>query len=383
MTAAKHNKGDKLKTILKRLPRAMLFLVPAAVALILYKVLPQFPEFTEKVFSRGIFRLIGAPLGFVTSRLGVSLTEIAVIFALPAFVAYVVVFIRKFVRSKNRKSIVIKHLKIIGWSLSLVLLMYMLMHGFNFFRLSASTLLDLDTSKKTPELLQQLCIDLAKKASFERESLPENAEGCTMLSQSLNKTLAKAGDGYKAIDGRYKFLKGTVTRAKPVRLSHWWSYTGISGMYMPVFAEANVNIDQPDSAIPATAAHELAHTRGFAREDECNFFACLSCFHHPMADYRYSGALMAYIYCSNALYSYDAELWKTAREHCSKGVIRDINQRNQYWKQFEGKVQKTSEKINDSFIQSHGVEDGVLSYNRIVELLLAYYEKEGLPGVSG
>lgn len=381
--AAKFFKGDKLKTVLKRLPRAMLFLVPAAVALILYKVLPQFPEFVEKVFSRGIFRLIGTPLGFVTSRLGVSLTEILVVLALPAFVAYVAIFVIKIVRSHNKKSIVINHLKIIGWSLSLVLLMYMLMHGFNFFRLPVSTLLDLDTSQKTPELLQQLCIDLAKKATLERENLSENAEGCTILSQSLNNTLKKAGDGYKEIDDRYKFLKGAVTRAKPVRLSHWWSYTGISGMYMPFFAEANVNIDQPDSAIPATAAHELAHTRGFAREDECNFFACLSCFHHPSADYRYSGTLMAYIYCSNALYSYDEELLETAREQCSEGVIRDINERNQYWKQFEGKVQKTSEKINDSFIQSHGVEDGVLSYNRIVELLLAYYEKKGLPVVSG
>ncbi len=86
------------------------------------------------------------------------------------------------------------------------------------------------------------------------------------------------------------------TGGKPVQLSHWWSYTGITGMYFPFFAEANVNIDVPDSGIPATAAHELAHTRGFAREDECNFLAYLACIHHSSGDVRYSGYLSAYIF---------------------------------------------------------------------------------------
>ena len=63
----------------------------------------------------------------------------------------------------------------------------------------------------------------------------------------------------------------------------------------------------------------------------------------------------------------------------SDGVKRDIAERGRYWKQFEGEVQKAAEKVNDKFIQSQGVEDGILSYNRVVELLLAYHQKEGLP----
>ena len=193
------------------------------------------------------------------------------------------------------------------------------------------------------------------------------------------KTLSEAGEGYKALDGRYSFLWGAVNRAKPVQLSHWWSYTGISGMYFPVYAEANVNTDQPDSAVPSTAAHELAHTRGFAKEDESNFFACLSCFVSPSADYRYSGYLMAYIYCSNALSTYDGDMWAAVRAYCSDGVIRDLEQRYKYWDSFKGKVQDISIRVNDEFIQSQGVDDGVFSYDRVVGLLLAYYEKEGLP----
>lgn len=76
--------------------------------------------------------------------------------------------------------------------------------------------------------------------------------------------MRQAGEGYKALDDRYSFLWGTVNRGKPVKLSHWWSYTQITGMYFPFFAEGNINVDQPDCDIPVTAAHELAHTRGFA-----------------------------------------------------------------------------------------------------------------------
>ena len=160
-----------------------------------------------------------------------------------------------------------------------------------------------------------------------RDSLTEDEDGCVRLSQSVTKTLRLADGGYRNLQGEYAFLFGGTWRAKPVQLSHWWSYTGITGMYFPMLAEANVNIDVPDSSIPATAAHELAHTRGFAREDECNFLAYLTCIHSDSADFRYSGLLMAYIYCSNTLYDYDKDLWGETREACSDGVKRDLGER--------------------------------------------------------
>jgi len=40
-------------------------------------------------------------------------------------------------------------------------------------------------------------------------------------------------------------------------------------------------------------------------------------------------------------------------------------------------VMDTSLDINDSFIKVQGVADGKLSYNRVTELILAYYFTEG------
>lgn len=348
-------------------------LSPAVAAILLFLILPYFPQVTEYGFSRGLFRVISVPLGGALAALPVSLTEILAVLAFPAAVVILVVLIRKLVTSGARKRLLGRVARGMGWVLSSAFLMYGIMHGLNYYRLPAAELMELDTSPQSPEFLQQVCIQLAQEASREREALQEDSRGCMQLSQSIRATLRLADNGYRNLDDQYPFLWGGVWQAKPVMLSHWWSYTGITGMYFPFFAEANVNVDIPDWELPSTAAHELAHTRGFAREDECNFFAFLTCIHSDSADFRYSGYLLAYIYCSNALYAYDQELWQAVQPYVSSGMGRDLQAQNAYWDQFEGEVQEISSSINNSFIEAHGDEDGVLSYNRVVQLVLGYY----------
>lgn len=361
----------------RRFLRHFCFLIPTLAALLLRVVLPHFPELTETVFAKGVFRILSVPLGGLISLLPFSLTEVLAVLALPAFVFLLVWFIRRLCRTGCRKQLLMRAGKGTAWVLSTVFLLYMLLHGVNFYRLPVGELMGLETAEPSAAQLRDICIDLAEKASKERESLEEDEDGCTRLSQPISKTLRLADNGYRKLQGRYPFLFGGVFQAKPVQLSHWWSYTGITGMYFPMLVEANVNIDVPDSSIPATAAHELAHTRGFAREDECNFLAYLTCIHSDSADFRYSGYLMAYIYCSNALYAYDTELWRETRAACSEGVLRDLGERNRYWEAFEGKVQEISNSVNNSFLESQGQEKGVLSYDQVVSLIVSYYIGQG------
>lgn len=61
---------------------------------------------------------------------------------------------------------------------------------------------------------------------------------------------------------------------KPVANSWLMSRAQLTGQFTFTY-EANINILAPDYTIPATICHELAHTRGFMREDEANFIAYL------------------------------------------------------------------------------------------------------------
>ena len=305
-------------------------------------------------------------------------TEAAVLIALPAAVTLTVMLFRRCRRKGvNPLPALLKRVWLI---ISCGLLMYMLMHGANYYRDRAADLLELDASAKSARYLQAVCVDLAEKASAERASLPEDENGVAKLTGTLYETLYAANDCYAKLDDDYPLLWGTVWLPKPVAISHLWSYTGTEGVYCPIFCESNVNIDIPDFDIPFTAAHELAHTRGFAYEDECNFFAFLACSVSDSADYRYSGYFSAYIYCANALYKYDKDMWREVYAHCSDGMKRDIKARNAYWKQFEGKVMETSQKANDSFIKAQRDKRGSLSYGEAVKLILAYYEKCGFAG---
>lgn len=116
---------------------------------------------------------------------------------------------------------------------------------------------------------------------------------------------------------------------------------------------------------------------GFAREDECNFIGYLACVESGDPDYVYSGYLSAYIYCSNALYAYDKDMWRECYQHIGEGVRRDLKQRNAYWKQFEGQVQESSQKVNDAFIKVNGDEKGTLSYGQMVAFVLRWYDAQG------
>ncbi|MFQ9846223.1 MAG: DUF3810 family protein [[Clostridium] leptum] len=122
--------------------------------------------------------------------------------------------------------------------------------------------------------------------------------------------------------------------------------------------------------IPAVMCHELSHLRGFMREDEANFLAYLACKNSASLDFQYSGYMLAFIYATNALYEVDKEAY-------SRILIDWIRVSGEYilpvqlLKQFEGPVADTATSINNGYLQANQQDDGVKSYGRMVDLLLA------------
>ncbi len=349
--------------------------IPLVIAAAMYFLLPLAPGFTEYVCSRGLFKAVTVPLGFLSSLIPISLTELLVVLAMPLAVFVVVLLIVKLKKSKSRGKTLLKAGKIAVGTLSCACLMYMICHGANFYRYPIEKNMGLDTSQKTAEDLYNACIRLAKGAAQARAELGIPEDEPYRFTESDLEELSRSGSGYEPLVKEYPFLWSSVLRQKPVMLSEAWSYTGITGMYFPFFVESNVNIAQPDYAIPYTAAHESAHSRGIAFENECNFLAFLSCINSEYPEYRYSGYMEAFKYCSNDLFAYDKELWAQTRQYCTPGMILDFTEYNTYFDAHKGEVMDVSENINDTFISVQGVPDGVLSYDRVTELILAYFQK--------
>jgi hypothetical protein len=179
---------------------------------------------------------------------------------------------------------------------------------------------------------------------------------------------------YDAAEVDWPALRGHSIRPKGVLLSHYWSYTGITGVYNPFLVEANVNIDQPAYSLPDTIAHEVAHTRGFAREDEANFVAFLTGMYSQNSDYRYSVMLDTWIRITNRLYTADKEAYEQVASGLTDAMRRDLTAGSLYWKQFEGPVQEVSDQANNLYLQANMQSDGVASYGRMIDLVLAWFE---------
>lgn len=359
------------------LKKWLLCAAPAVLAALMVLLLPHFPRFTEYILVRGIFRVFISPVEFLISLFPFSVTEVVVIAALPALLTLLTVFIIRMVKSREKRRTAERGARFVCWCLSCAFLLYMVTDGINYSRLPVGELMALPDRAYTPEDLYLCTKDLARKASEARENLPEDKKGCAALTVSRSELLRKADDCYRKLREEYPFLVSGTGRVKSVALSHLWSYTGYTGVYCPWLLEASINTDVPVYEFGHTAAHEVAHTMGFAKEDECNFLGWLACANSDLPDYVYSGYLQAYIYCGNALYRADKTLWKEAYSQLSDGVLQDLKNRKQYWKQFEGKVQEKSQNFNDAFIKANGVKSGAFSYDEMVGLLLRYYDKQG------
>jgi len=92
---------------------------------------------------------------------------------------------------------------------------------------------------------------------------------------------------------------------------------------------------------------------------------------------RYSSTMLALIISGNALYNQDTDLYFQIRELYSEDVLIDIRANSDYWQQYEDTVISTiSNKINDTYLKANAQADGVKSYGRMLDLLLAKYRQD-------
>ncbi|MDE7260572.1 MAG: DUF3810 domain-containing protein, partial [Oscillospiraceae bacterium] len=178
---------------------------------------------------------------------------------------------------------------------------------------------------------------------------------------------------YENITQEFPFLEREDRVPKKMLFSRLFSAMNFTGFYSPYTGESNLNVDSPACLLPANIAHELAHQRGIASEQECNFLAIAAATTSDYVVYQYSGYLMGYIQLSNALYRADRDRWEAVSATLPETVLADLRYHSAYWAQFDGLTAKVSTKIYDTSLKSYGQTSGIQSYGTVVDLLVAYY----------
>lgn len=362
---------------MKKIYRKEWFIILIALAVgILFLFVPRiftnYPGLSEK-YATKVFPVLSRPVTFITSLCPLSLTEIFVVFTCLTALFWLILVILRFRHSDDRKRTAFRFLSVLTVLFAVLSASFTLMLGIQYTRIPLETSLHLNASQKSPEDLKEVALWLAENIQRTREILPEDENGCMVLTTSLAETLDEGSASMDAAAVLFPELSGPDLRAKPVVLSHYWSYTGITGMYFPFFGEANVNTDIPASQLPITICHEISHTRGIAREQDANLAGFLACLNSSRIDFQYCAYQYAYLYCCNDLYKQDPDAYMEVSEWIPEGTWRDWQQASEYWKQFEGPVQETSTAVNDTYLEANQQAEGVLSYDRVTDLIIDYY----------
>lgn len=204
------------------------------------------------------------------------------------------------------------------------------------------------------------------------QEVPRDENGCFQVER--DEIFAASTEIYANSYQEFPFLEQKDRVPKKMIVSKLLSAMGFTGYFAPFTGESVLNVDSPAAFLPSTITHELAHQRGIASEQECNFIAVVVSTASGNPVYAYSGWLLGYVNLSNALYKADPERWEELRAQLAPEVLADIRQNNAYWDQWESPVEKVSETVYDSILKGYGQEDGVQSYGTVVDLLVAYYD---------
>ena len=325
-------------------------------------------------FTDHITTPLKGALGRLCALTSLSVMELLYVLAGAAALVYVVGSVIAVVKARGRRGQRAYGALLLAADVCLtVYALFCLMWGVNYWTDSFQDRSGITAQPVAAEDLEAVTAYFAQQLADTADSVPRDENGGYAVPKE--QILAESRLVYGGVTEQFPFLDFRDTGVKAVGCSRFMSIMGFTGVYFACIGESNVNVDSPACLLPSTVAHELAHQRGIAWEQECNFLGVLASVTSGMPDYVYSGWLLGFIHLGNALYETDPEAYWAIRNALPETVSADLRDNNAYWDQFrDNVVEKVSDTVYDAALKSYGDANGMKSYSMVVELLVAYYK---------
>ncbi len=358
------------------------------------RISKAFPIWTAVVFSLGIISVgiyialcssvsfaefynntVSAALRWLLAKISgianFSIVEM-VVFLFPVIIVYAVIFTVRAVR-RGRAATARVFVSVLALG-ALLWVSFVNVYAPGFRAVSVADKLELDTENIGQDELAMTMLYVTKEINtlVAENSFVFDGDGASVLTENYNAVSEKIVAAYDKVNADGRLIQNLKTRVKPIILSEPMTYSHISGVYSFYTGEANVNVNFPDYLVVSTMAHEMAHQRGIAHEDEASFMGYLALISSDDPYLRYCGYMDVYSYLSSALYNSGSNVWSKYRSMLCEEASAELRAYSKFFEKYrDNVVHDVTESVNDTFLKSQGTE-GTVAYDLVTELVVAY-----------
>ena len=335
------------------------------------------PELIERFYSSYLYQMIGRVIAIINKPFAYSLAEIGLVALVITLVIWLLWLAQKTWNGYLSFFDLLTFLIYRGlWASGVLLLLFLLLWGLNYHRQGLANSLNLEGRQTRPGELEEICSLMITQLNSNYEAARLGQAGITdrpappsrpALYDSLEKS-------YQNLNLLGRASQSGLGPPKPLLLSPLLSRLGISGIYSPFTGEANYNDEAPACDLPFVIAHEKAHQRGYAREDEANFIGFLACINASEPFIRYSGYLQAMPRVMNVLATTNEEIYRTLVARIGEGARTDLQGRAAFWRLRENRVLgEVARRTNNTYLRANHVRSGIANYDEVTALILNYF----------
>ncbi|QEC56249.1 DUF3810 domain-containing protein [Flavisolibacter ginsenosidimutans] len=352
--------------------RFLLLLVFLAVLL---KLFSFNAAWVERYYTFGLYPGLSKTLRWLFGWIPFSLGDLAYI---AAFI-WLVLKVWKLLRLlKHRQAKAYLSWMLLRKYLKLALLVYLvfsLFWGLNYYRQGIAKQLGISLQ---PYSVQDL-FDLTTVLQQRLNDYAVKIDSVQRLRYNEKKVLfAKGEEAYRNTEHSLPFLIYSRPSIKPslfTPVGHWFGFTGY---YNPFSGEAQIKTDIPVFLKPFVVTHEMAHQLGYAKENEANFVAYLTCKNSGDPNFLYSAYFEMY---RDAIFectmTSNKELTEALRKNILPRVKWDVRDLRLYLLQSRNFIEPLMSGAYDKYLKLNNQPQGSATYNEVIAYLIGYMKKFG------
>ena len=323
-------------------------------------VWPPGPQLVERYYARGFYPRLQAIVTPISNRVPVALFDVVVVLLVAAAIAIWVRVIRQ-ARKKARLRALWNGVASTVVLLAAVYLWFVIAWGFNYARPPLEEQMPFDAARITPDAVRTLAEHSIRRAN--QSYAAAHAAGFPSISDSPK----RLADALHQVESEFGRPRSTVfARPKWTIFTPFYRASGVSGQLGPFALETLLNPDLTGPEREATLAHEWAHLSGYAPESDASFIGLLAALRAgPSAEYSAWLDLV-----SESASQLQPVTQRVVLQQLEAGPRQDQEAIRERLKKLVRPVERVAWSTYDHMLKSQGVEEGVQSYSRVVQLLI-------------